>query len=213
MNLKDAFRFQNKLTSLTQETMGILRVDANITTTETTYLRKKVVPDAEDEVIKASAPTEFADNINELISFLVSLLDEREKLSAAIHDAKSRLDIDFDSASSINHVRHSTVEILRHMADIRASENIVRNGGHGYRFNVEGNQVPYKCDIKNVTTINFDRNAVRGCITKLSRKADEISTALDAAMINSRVDYPLPFDVNDSYTEIFTAYCEKQWGK
>lgn len=208
MNLKDAFRFQNKLALLTQHTTDILEDDANVTSTETTYLRRKVVPDAEDEVILSAPHTEFAGNITQLVDFLVFLLEEREKLGAAIHDAKAKLDVDFDTAAAVNRVRHDTVAVFRRMADIRSSESIVRNGGHGYRFNVEGNQVSYRCDTKNVTTINFNRNTVRSYITQLSRKADEVSSALDAALINSQVDYALPFDVNDSFTEIFTAYCE-----
>lgn len=208
MNLKDAFRFQNKLALLTQNTTDILADDSNVTMTETTYLRRKVVPDAEDEVIQSTPHTEFFENINQLVDFLVFLLEEREKLSTAIHEAKAKLNIDFDSASAVNRIRHDTVDVFRRMADIRSSESIVRNGGHGYRFNVEGNQVSYRCDTKNVTTINFNRNTVRSYITKLSRKADEVSSALDAALINSQVDYEVPFDVNDSFTEIFTAYCE-----
>lgn len=208
MNLKDAFRFQNKLALLTQHTTDILEDDANVTSTETTYLRRKVVPDAEDEVILSAPHTEFAGNITQLVDFLVFLLEEREKLGAAIHDAKAKLDVDFDTAAAVNRGRHDTVAVFRRMADIRSSESIVRNGGHGYRFNVEGNQVSYRCDTKNVTTINFNRNTVRSYITQLSRKADEVSSALDAALINSQVDYALPFDVNDSFTEIFTAYCE-----
>lgn len=213
MNLKDAFRFQNKLALLTQNTTSILTDDANVTITETTYLRKKVVPDAEDEVILSTPHTEFSENINQLVDFLVFLLEEREKLGTAIHDAKAKLDIDFDNASSINHIRHSTVEVFRHMADLRSCESIVHNGGHGYRFNAEGNQVSYRCDKKDVTTINFNRNTVRSFITKLSKKADEVSSALDAALINSQVDYALPFNVNDSFTEIFTAYCENHPAK
>jgi hypothetical protein len=47
------------------------------------------------------------------------------------------------------------------MADIRATEAVISNGGVGYRFNADGNQVPYKCDLKRVTKINFDRNKIR----------------------------------------------------
>lgn len=208
MNLKDAFRFQNKLNTLTEETSGILMMDANVTTTEKAYLRKKADPEAEDEVVIVPPATEFSGNINQLVTFLVYLLEEREKLSNAIRSAKSGLDIDFDSASGINSVRHNTAAVLRHMADIRSSENLLHNGGHGYRFNVEGNQIMYRCDVKQVTTINFDRNAVRRLLTRLSKQADEVSAALDLALINSRVEYEQPFDVNDSYAEIFTSYCE-----
>ena len=42
MNLKEAFRYQNKLQTLADEAQGILSCDANVTKVENTYLRHKV---------------------------------------------------------------------------------------------------------------------------------------------------------------------------
>lgn len=47
MNLKEAFRYQNKLQSLLDEAQGILDCDANVTKVANTYLRHKVMPEAE----------------------------------------------------------------------------------------------------------------------------------------------------------------------
>ena len=44
MNLKEAFRYQNKLQSLLDEAQGILDCDANVTKVANTYLRHKVMP-------------------------------------------------------------------------------------------------------------------------------------------------------------------------
>ena len=44
MNLKEAFRFQNKLQSMMDEAQSILGSTANITKVQNTYLRKKVIP-------------------------------------------------------------------------------------------------------------------------------------------------------------------------
>ena len=43
MNLKEAFRYQNKLQALMEEAQGILGRDSNVTKVESTYLRKKVM--------------------------------------------------------------------------------------------------------------------------------------------------------------------------
>ena len=48
MNLKEAFRFQNKLQSLMDEAQAILSSTANITKVQNTYLRKKVMARFED---------------------------------------------------------------------------------------------------------------------------------------------------------------------
>ena len=49
MNLKEAFRFQNKLQSLMEEAQSILGDDDNITRVQNTYLRRKVMKDFQDE--------------------------------------------------------------------------------------------------------------------------------------------------------------------
>ena len=60
MNLKEAFRYQNKLQSLLDEAQGILDCDANVTKVANTYLRHKVMPEAEDETVMDVAQTEYA---------------------------------------------------------------------------------------------------------------------------------------------------------
>ena len=41
MNLKEAFRFQNKLQSVLDEAQRVLEADKNVMKVENTYLRKK----------------------------------------------------------------------------------------------------------------------------------------------------------------------------
>ena len=55
MNLKEAFRFQNKLGALMEEAQDVLDRDANITRVENTYLRKKVYDGAENETVDHQA--------------------------------------------------------------------------------------------------------------------------------------------------------------
>ena len=49
MNLKEAFRYQNKLQALMDEAQSLLSRDSNVTKVQNTYLRKKVMAEAEDE--------------------------------------------------------------------------------------------------------------------------------------------------------------------
>ena len=53
MNLKEAFRYQNKLQSFLDDAQSILDRDANVTRVENTYLRHKVMAEAEDEAVLA----------------------------------------------------------------------------------------------------------------------------------------------------------------
>lgn len=210
MNLKEAFRFQNKLGTLMDEAQGILGREANITKVENTYLRKKVFDGAENETVVDTPPTEFADKITEVVRFLMHLMDQREVLSKAIHAAKNALSIDMDSEVGLNAKRQEIARMLKRMSDVRNSEVVINGGGTGYRFNQEGNQVTYRCDVKRVTTINFDRKVVRNYAADMNRKADAVSAELDRCLVNSEVAYEAPFDVNDSFAEIFGAFAEAQ---
>ena len=202
MNLKEAFRYQNKIQRLMGEAEDILSRERNVTKVENTALRHKVNPDAVDETTTEMPDTEYADQITEIAMFLMFLLNERDRLSYAIRAAKRNMDMDFDGEVSLNAKRQELAAIFRRMGEIRCSENLYPGGGVGYKFNAEGNQVSYRCDLKKVTTINFDRNKVRSFATGLNKKADGVSAELDRCMVNTEVSYEAPFDVNDTFAEV-----------
>ena len=206
MNLKEAFRCQNKLKALMDEAESILEDKRNITEVKVTTLYSRVVPERENEVTVEAAPSEYADRIDAVAAFLLDLLHEREKLSQAIRTAKAQLPIDMDSEVSLNTRRQAAACVLRTMVDLRGSETMRPGGAVGYRFNAEGNQVAYRCDEKRVTTIHYDRNRIRAELKKLTAQLDAVSTELDRWLINSEVAYEAPFDVNDSFAAIFEAF-------
>jgi hypothetical protein len=208
MNLKEAFRYQNKLQSLLDEAQGILDCDANVTKVANTYLRHKVMPEAEDETVMDVAQTEYAEQITDVARFMLYLLEEKSRLFAAIRKAKDALDMDMDSEVSLNAARQSIARTFKRMNDLRSSEQLLSGGGTGYRFNAEGNQISYCCDVKRVTTINYDRKVIHAALSKLNRQADETSNRLDLCLVTSKVDYTVPFDVNASFAEAFEIYLE-----
>ncbi len=208
MNLKEAFRYQNKLQGIMEEAEYVLSRDTNVTKIETTYLRSKVVPDAADEKVVQAPETEYSEKITEMVEFLLFILDEKEKLSEAIRKAKNAQAFDMDGEVSLNATRQKVAQVLKRMNDLRGSEQTVSNAGQGYKFNAEGNQVSYRCDLKRVTTINFDRKVVQRKLKELNRKSDETSAQIDVCLVTSVVDYEPPFDVNASFADAFESYME-----
>lgn len=206
MNLKEAFRLQNKLQSLMDEAQDILSQDQNITRIQTTLLRKKVMPEADNETILETPSTEYADHITELTDFLLHLLTQRELLARAIRRAKDSLPIDMDSEVGLNSRRQAAAAVLRHMSTLKNSELVIPNGGTGYKFNAEGNQVSYRCDLKRVSTIHYDRKRIRSHLNALSQQADRVSAELDRCLVMTPVDYTADFDVNDSFSDIFEGF-------
>ena len=167
------------------------------------------MPEAEDETVLIAPETEYSEQITDIARFLVYLLEQKTELFAAIRKAKSVLEIDMDSEVSINAARQSVARTFKRMNDLRASEQTVSNGGTGYRFNAEGNQVTYRCDVRRVTTINYDRKLIRAELDKLNKAADETSTKLDLCLVTSAVEYEPPFDVNASFADAFEAFTGK----
>ena len=209
MNMKEAFRYQNKLQRLMDEAESILGRERNVVKVENTALRHKVNPEAQDETTVETPDTEYADRITEVAVLMLYLLDQREKLSYAIRAAKQSMALDFDGEVSLNAKRQDMANLLRHMAQLRCSETLISGGGVGYKFNAEGNQVSYRCDLKKVTTINFDRNKIRSFAAGLSKKSDRISAELDKCMVNTEVDYPAPFDVNDTFADVLQWHMDQ----
>lgn len=209
MNLKEAFRFQNKLQLLLNEALEFLDYDKNVVKIRSTYLRHKIMPEAEDEVTEDTSMSEYADRITEMAEFTIFLICEKEKLYDAIREAKRSADIDIDSETALNSTRQRAAKTLMKMAQIRNSEQLIPYGGYGFRFNAEGNQISYKCDVKKVTTINFDRKAIQCYVKQLTRTIDNVSADIDKCVVNTNVAYEPPFDVNSSFADVFDSFCSQ----
>ena len=95
---------------------------------------------AQDEITTTVPDTEYAAQVNELVGFLLWLMEQREKLSKAIRRAKNALAFDIDGEVNLNKERQDLASTFRRMIDIKNSERLLSGGGRGYRFNAEGNQ-------------------------------------------------------------------------
>lgn len=206
MNLKEAFRYQNLLERFMQEATSALTVQDNLVKTTRIHLRHKANSAAADETEPENPEYMDADA---LVKFAVRIIQERETLTTAIGEAKKHLHgsiTDLDAAVEANKFRQSTAGRLKAM--LRMKETKRTTPGTGYNFNAEGNQVPYVYDIEITTEVRFDRAAVKATMQKLLAKADEVSAAIDDAMINTTVDYEAPWDVNESFEDVFASFQE-----
>lgn len=206
MNLKEAFRCQNRIQAFMDEATRLLSNTDNVTRVKSTLLVHKVMPESEDEVVLNEQETEYAGQMTDIARFLVFLLAEKSRLFSAIRAAKNAMPVDMDSEVSLNAARQQIAHTFRQLNGLRNSETVIPRGGTAHRFNAEGNQVPFRCDVKRVTTIDFDRNVIREALSKLNRKSDEISARLDSCMVLSQVDYRPPFDVNDTFADAFELF-------
>ena len=204
MYLKEAFRYQNYLNGLISATTSYLNGGQYTTKTVQEHLRKKANPDAENETIDLSAERALAYTANQMVDFLQHLIDEKQKLTKAISEAKRGCSIDIDAEVANNRIRQNVAATLSRMGNMKPSERMTR--AYAYKFNAEGNQVQYAYEVKEVTPIDFDRNKVKGISKKLIQCADEASTAIDKAMVELAVDYNPNYSVNDSFEDAIEQF-------
>ena len=203
MNLKEAFRYQNFLDELLGTAYSYLNNKNFVVSTVETHLKSQVNPDAKDEVIEVQKPYDVEFTPNELIDFVVKVVNEKEKISNIISDAKMRTEIDIDVAIALNKKKQGFARVLQSLSNIKSGEKI--KNASDYKFNTDGNQVSYYYKINEVTQIDFDRNDVRGLYKKLLKETDEVSTKLDSILINTELDFNPSWDINDSFEECIVA--------
>ena len=202
MNLKDAFRYQTFLErNFSRGCSSILdRTHAYDITKK--HLRSKANPEAED-IEETVDNGEFFRN-DDVIRFLLSLVDERSKLTEAIDKAKRSVPFDIDAAVETNKFRQRVASCIGSMLEYQAKDSVSKETG--YKFNVDGNQTTYYYDVENRYAEAYDRAGAKVIMKDLSTSADAVSTAIDSAMINTVVDYIPPYNVNDSFDDMMESF-------
>lgn len=201
MNLKESYRYANFLESLLSSAETYLCRDDFITTTKEDHLRSKANKDAEDElgvVVAKQIDVDFTPN--QVIDFIVKVVDEKEKLFTAIADAKATTEINIDNAISLNKRKQSIVSVFQTLANRKPKE--IQTTGRDYKFDVNGEQKPYNYNINRITSIDYDRTSVKNLIKKYRKECDEISAKLDEIEINTQVFHDCLFDINDSFEDL-----------
>lgn len=202
MNLKESFRYQNFLEGMMNCASSSLTDREHSLKVTKKHLRNKANADAEDmeETVDFG---EFHKN-DDVLAFMLFLVDERSKLTTAIGKAKASIGFDLDAAIETNKFRQTVANRTKTMLRYSASKRVER--GIDYKFNVEGNQTQYYYDIEVETTEAFDRNRAKGVVRDIMVDADKASAEIDSAMINTAVEYEQPFNVNDSFEDVMEAF-------
>lgn len=200
MNLKESYRYANYLDDLLSTAYSYLRNKGFITTTKQNHLRSKANSDAQDEIIDVQKPYDVEFTPNNVIDFIVKIIDEKEGISNAIALAKANTEINIDNAIAMNKKKQGFVSVLNGMVGIKASEK--QTTGKDYKFDVNGEQKPYTYPVTEVTSISFDRDDVKGLIKKYNRVCDEVSAKLDEIEITTIVEFNPQFDINDTFEDL-----------
>lgn len=152
----------------------------------------------------ASKERVYSQDNGTIIEFMKAVMEEKYALAVAIGKAKAACSIDIDAETSHNSLRRNMVSVLEHVCTIKPSE--CKTQGSDFKFNATGDQVRYFYDIKETTTIDFDRNSVKKLAKNLAKEADEASSVLDRCMIDVSVNFYPSFNVSDSVEDALEVF-------
>lgn len=207
MNLKEAFRYQRFLDSLmAQAGITMSRRDNCVTITEH-HLLSEVGVGEEDKTVEPES-TDYVGS-EAMLAFSLDLVNERGKLSAAIDETKSKLNIDIDAAVELNKFRQRLAASIASVLSYKAGKTT--GTAIGYRLNeVSGSQECYKYTVECVTAEAFDRDSFAAARRELLKDAEKTSAEIDLAIVTSEVPYDPPFDVNASFDEAVESWQKRQ---
>ena len=203
ITLKKSFELQNYLSQLLNNALNILAYNDNITTTKQMHLRNKSYAEAQNEEIIVKKNDELPYTINDLIKFIDILLAEIDKLTNAINDAKYFNDRHFDAMIAMNNKKRNVLRRYEMMASLKPTESIVK--GQAEKFNEAGEQVSYRYDIEQVTTIDYDRNEIKKKVSQLRKELDGTSDAIDTMQLESMVEYEPIFEIGESLEDLVVS--------
>lgn len=200
MNLKESYRYANYLDDLLSTAYTYLRNKGFVTTIVEEHLRKQSNPDVENETIEVQKPFDVEFKPNDVIDFVVKVIEEKDKLSESIAEAKSTTEINIDNAIAMNKKKQGFISVLNGIADIKPSE--IKTTSKSYKFDINGEQKPYVYDVNRKTSIDFNRTDVRNLIKKYLKETDEISAKLDLIEITTQVNFIPKWDINEKFEEL-----------
>lgn len=206
MNLKESFRYHNYLDKMLDAVTMYLTNRDNVVKTEITHFRHKANPEAEDETLDQTPERTLPNlTVEQIVSYYLALADEKFKLTQAVEEAKRGYEkINYDAALVCNKRRQNTAACLRRLSGIKECE--MTGTSRDYKFNANGEQVPYVYETKIVTTIDFDRTKVRKLAKQLTDEANLVSDELDHALLSIEVAMEPAFDITESLEESIESF-------
>ena len=203
MNLKESYRYANFLDRILVTAYIYLNNKGFATSRTQNHLRSKANPEATDEIIEVQKPYDVDFTPNNVIDFVVKVLNEKELLANAIAIAKANTEINIDNAVAMNKKKQGFISVLNSIVNIKPSEK--QTTARDYKFDINGEQKPYTYNVTEITTIDFNRDDVKGLIKKYNKECDEISTKLDEIEINTQVEFTPRYDINDTFEDLVVA--------
>ena len=208
MVLKEACRYQNVLREIMSDLSSFLSKKSNLVIKTKTHYKSRALKDVSDITETLKERTNSCEiEANDLIDFYDYLVSEKIKLAEKISFAKKNSKEDIDVLVETNKSRQSFANLLKSAGNIKNSE--IESNDSDQSFNINGDPITYRYKVKEVTTIDFDRNKVKSIEKRLSKDSNDISNKIDLLMATIEVDYVPIFDMSTTnFEDAYETYKE-----
>ena len=207
MVLKEAFTYQNVLTSFINKVIMMLQ-DTNYTVvTKQEHRRDKTKSaNAADWAMEEVPPVrEYDISAEKLITMLEDLAAEKMSLAQAIDVCKHSMPTSMDVLVEQNKLRGRIQSVLQYLSELKVGEKDFFSSD--FTFNAEGNQVRYQYPVHEVTTINYPRKTVKAMQKKYANDAAAVSLDIDKMQLTAELaDFTPKWTTTTTFDDLVEAY-------
>ena len=196
-----------------QQLNYILASKEYVTSVTEVHEKKVANKDVDNEVIKVEVEKHFDCKPEDLIFLIKDLISQKADLSRQI-DLEKRYNVihwevngenmSIDAAIEYNQKTRDLLSVLKMLSDLKSNET--KKSGRDFKFNINGEQVPYHYNINVKSEIDFNRNIVRDLYKKYLEEADKISNLIEKRLISTEVEFETKYNFNDSISEVIEKY-------
>ena len=213
ISLKESFRTLVYIDKTISSLTSYLSNKNNSISVIESHLKEKSNPEAKNEELDTTTIKEYPDaSTVDIINLVKNLIAEKTKLEISVElakrdiviETKDNKNLSLDSAISNAKQSRNLANVLNSLINIKTDEK--KTVAQGFKFNINGEEVPYRYDVVITKTINFDRNIVSDNYKSLLEKADKLSISIEKAMMEEIVEYEFPYSVHDSVADVVSKY-------
>lgn len=209
MNLKEAFTYRNYISQMMNELSFALASPPALCVIAERHLKSKANPDEEDVVLSSDNGTLEMNSLDEewakapaglIFDIMHDLTELACELDEKIAEAKARSEKNIDVMIATNKVRRKELDFLSAAAKLKTKETWGEETA--WKFNNDGEQVPYRYKVKRVQSIDFDRKKIKKLVENLEGDINKRSYEIDELMLSTQVDFDPWFRTSDSIWDL-----------
>jgi hypothetical protein len=204
MRLKEAFTLQNKIQSLYEQTIRLLKADTFASRQVVRMYSKAHISNDVTEDMPVNTAYLAGDKryeFDKLVDIAQGILDDKYNLTIAIEKAKAKCKTNYDALKQGNVVKQFLINSLSNMEDIKSFQ--VDGDDQAYGKDNEGKPAVYRYPTRTITTYDIDKDHLKAILRRLKNEFNEASLTLDELALTVNVEFTPKYDYDSSLEQIY----------